>query len=437
MSTDNYKTKRVRFVDNGLFGGFARRVAPFFGKADYFCPWQHVFPTYKRTKLWQGFPEFDVVRDPLDDADEIDLWVFLDVYHAPLQHHLVQLGARVWGARSGEELELHRWKFKQLLKRLGLPVGESELIRGTTALRNFLLDKKDWFVKADSGYERGDMETWKWKGKHISTGTLDEKEYDLGADKEDFNFVVEAEIARAVEIGYDGYTIDGLFPTPSMQGLEIKGLGLLGVVKPYDRLTPAVRVVNSALSNELALHEYRGFYAMEMRKTAATLPFPLDPCCRFGSPSNEVLQCVFKGWPKILWEGAEGVLVNPETVAKYGLVAMVYSESSGKNSQPLRYPREMDEWILLRNGFRRGNDNYSLPQGAPGNIAGVVGTGNTILEAVANCAHHARQLDGQMIEISLDAAGKALEQIAVGEKYGVKFTEDKLPTEKELKAAIS
>lgn len=437
MSDGNYRTKRVRFVDNGLFGGFARRVAPAFAKADYFSPWQHQFPSYKRTQLWRGFPEIEVVSDPLIDADEIDLWVFLDVFHAPLQWDLINRGARVWGARSGEELELQRWEFKRLLKRIGLPVGDCDLITGTTRLREFLEDKKDWFVKGDDGHLRGDMETWKWKGKEISTMKLDEIEYDLGCYKERFRFVVEADIPKAVEIGYDGWVIDGNYPSPSMQGIEIKGLGLLGIVKPYDQLTPAVRLVNAALADEFRRHEYRGFMCMEMRKQAAPAPYVLDPCCRLGSPSNEVLQCVLDGWPEILWEGAEGRLVQPKQRAKYGMVAMVYSESSGKNCQPIIYPDKLDEWVILRNGYRDGKYSYSVPQGAPGNIAGVVGIGNTILEAVGKCAEHAREVNGQGIEISLDAIGKALDQIAAGEKYGVKFTQDKLPSEKELKAAIS
>jgi hypothetical protein len=436
MNETNYRTKRVRFVDNGLFGGFARRVAPFFGKADYFSPWQTRMPSLKRTKLWQGFPEFDTVRDPLIDADEIDLWVFLDVFHAPLQHHLLQLGARVWGARNGEELELERWQFKQLLRKVGLPVGESELITGTTRLRKFLADKKDWFVKGNSGYERGDMETWKWKDGHISGNTLDEREFDLGADKEDFEFVVEAELAKAVEIGYDGWTVDGLYPSPGMQGIEIKDLGLLGVVKPYDKLTPAVRLVNASLSPVFARHDYRGFMCMEMRKTIAPAPFVLDPCCRLGTPSNEVLQCVLKGWPDILWEGAEGRMVAPQQVAKYGMVAMVYSEEGARNWQPLGYPEGIDEWVILQNAYRRNGRNSTMPQGSSCNIAGVVGIGNSILEAVHACSAHARQVSGQGIEIHLEAIGKALEQIAAGEKYGVKFTEDKLPTERELKQAV-
>ncbi len=424
-------------MDNGLFGGFARGVAPAFGKADYFSSWVSRMPTLKRTKLWEGFPELETVRDPLLDADEIDLWVFLDLFHAPLQQHLVSLGARVWGSRNGDELELDRAGFKGLLNRLGLPVGEWELIKGTTKLRAFLKDKDGWYVKGRWGYERGDMETWKWKGPHVSGTTLDEREFDLGGYKEEFEFVVEKDIPDAVEIGYDGYTIDGQFPSPSMQGVEIKDLGLLGVVKPYDKLTSAVKLVNAALADEFARHQYRGFMCMEMRKTKAAAPFVLDPCCRLGTPSNEVLQCLLGDWPRVLWEGAEGRLVQQPILAKYGMVAMVYSEQAARNWQPLTYPDKLDPWVILQNGYRRKGENYSVPQGTPCNIAAVVGTGNTILEAVHQCAEHARQVDGQGIEIHLEAIGKALDQIAAGEKYGVKFTEDKLPTEKELKAAIA
>lgn len=418
--------KHVRFVDNGVFHAFARKLAPAFGKADYYSPWQSAFTSYRRTRLGEGFPELERVNYPLLDADKVDLWVFLDVFHSDLQIFLADHGARVFGARMGEELELHRWELKQWLKRHNLPV-TGDLIVGTNALEAFLEDKKDVFIKGDDGLAREDMETWKWKGKHISTPKLKEIIYDLGPFAEDFRFVVEEEMKGCHEVGFDDMTVDGQFSNLAMQGVEAKGLGLFGVVRPYKELEKPIRTINEALSPALRKYTYRGFLATEILYGQERRPYLMDPCCRLGSPSNEVLQEIITNWPDRIWEGAEGRMVDAEASHKYGMVLMVYSEQSGKNWQPLHYPPEMDRWVKLRTPFARGKRRYSIPQPTPANIAGVVGLGNTPEECFEAVKEHAAQVNGQLIEIGTDAVKAVLENIEIGRKYGVEFCEDPMP----------
>lgn len=436
MDTDkvNLKSKTACFVDNGLFTEFARKIAPEFGKMFYYTPWQESFPKSVRLEVGSGFAEIERIQYPLARADEIDLWIFADLFQSDLQVFLADRGARVWGARYGEELELERWQLRQLLKKIGLPVAPGELITGMTKLRNYLREHKDVFVK--TSFSRGDFETFRSRSYDIVESRLDQMAYDLGPMCEDYEFIVEGEIPDAVEIGYDGFTVDGQFPSPGIMAYEIKDCGMIGTCKPYAALAEPVRTVNSKLAPALKGYNYRGFFSTEIRYTKDKKPYLIDPCCRLGSPSNELLQELLGGWGDVLWHGAEGKLVNPKQVAKFGVVAMVFGKQSGRNWQNLKFPEGIRQWIKLINPMKIGGKYYSAPQGEPMNIASVVGVGTTILEAVKKCAEHAAQVEGDGIDIHLSSVENALETIAAGEKRGIKFTDDPLPTVEQLKKAV-
>lgn len=424
--------KHVRFIDNGLFHSFCRKVAPAFGVAEYWSPWAEQFPKSNRTWLGAGFPELERIQYVLKDADDVDLWVFLDVFHADLQVHLAKEGRRVWGARFGEELELERWDFKKFCHTKGILTPPAALVTGTKALREYLEDRENVYVKLAHGDARGDMETRKWKNKHVSEPWLDQVEYDLGAFKEDNEFIVEEEVEDSVEPGEDLFIIDGKYPSLCMLADEVKGLGLVGTVKEYGHMPEPMRELNAKLAPTFEQYQYRGFFSLESLFDKDQRFLVTDPCCRLGSPSNELLQELFGGWPEILWHGAEGVMAEPTQIAKFGFVVMVYSEQSGKNWLPLDYPKEIDQWVKLRNPYALNGKRYAVPQGQPTNIAGVVGIGDTLLEAAQSASEHAAQVNGNQIEISMDAIDKAIEIIEKGESYGTHFTEEHLPTTEEL-----
>jgi hypothetical protein len=193
-----------------------------------------------------------------------------------------------------------------------------------------------------------------------------------------------------------------------------------------------MREVNSKLAPAFKEYDYRGFFSLETLFNKEKELYVTDPCCRLGSPSNELLQELFGDWPKIFWYGAEGKMVQPTPLNRFGFCVMVYSEQSGKNWQPLEYPKEIDQWVKLRNPYALNGRRFAVPQGEPTNIAGIVGIGDTLLEAAQATYEHANQVNGNLIEISLDAISQAIEIIEKGEDYGVRFTEAALPSIEEL-----
>lgn len=434
MITDQeLKTKTVCVVDCGLFVSFARKIAPAFKKCYYFNPWVCSFPTSKMLAVGEGFDELHKLKFPLAKADEIDLWVFLDLNMSDLQCYLESNGARVWGCRHGEELELHRWEFKQYLKKLNLPVNGCELIRGLAPLREHLKRVKNKFIK--TSLVRGDFETFRHDSYELTEPRLDELEHILGPLKGEYEFIVEDEIPGAVEVGYDGYTIDGQYPSHAMLAYEVKDCGMIGVTKEYDKLSTPVKDVNKAISATLKGYNYRGFLSTEIRYTKEKKPYFIDPCCRLGTPSNELLQELFDGWPKVLWEGAEGRLVSPKPVARYGVLAAIRSEYAVENWMSIHYPKGLDEFVKLRYHCRIGDCNYVIPQpiGLP-DLGYVVGTGSTLLEAIKLCKERASQIKGYQVECNLESIDKALETIQQGEKMGIHFGEN-LPTAEAVRKA--
>lgn len=429
-------------MDNGLFHSFARKVAAEIieggGTADYYTPWQSSFPTQRHTRVGEGFPELTRIVHAQADEDKVDCWVFLDLFQPDFQARLRSEGRRVWGAGYGEEMELERWAFKQFCQRNGIRTPPAELFVGLPALREHLEDRKNIYVKLAHGTNRGDMDTKLWKDKHLTTWTFDQLEYDLGAFKETTEFIGEQKLENVIELGEDWVAIDDQWADFGMYAFEVKGLGTVGTVMSYARLPEVLRHVNGKLSKVMRRDSYRGFFSLEglynvRREYSAT-----DPCCRLGSPSNELLQEMFTGWPRTIWDGAEGKVTSPVPAkdAGVGIVTMVYSEQSGKNWEPLKYPPSADRWVKLRNPYSINGKRFAVPQGAPTNVAGVVGVGRSLLSAAAALGEHTRQVDGHQIEIATDSLAKMLDIIRKANAWGATFTTEPLPSAEQLKKAM-
>lgn len=428
----NLKTKTVCFVDNGLFVSFARRCAKDFKKAFYYMPYAGAFVRSHQLVVGDGFDEIERILNPLERADEIDLWVFLDLYHSDLQLFLESKGARVWGARKGEEVELRRWEFKKYLKTLDLPVQHCEHIFGFKGLRDYLKKTKNKFVK--TSFVRGDFETFRHDTYELSEPRLDDLEHHLGALKDEYEFIVEDEIPDAVEVGYDGFTVDGEFPSHAMQAVEVKDCGMLGAALPYSKLSEPVKLINSKLSPTFRGYNYRGFFCSEIRYTKSKESYFIDPCCRLGTPSNELLQEMFDGWPETLWHGATGQMVSPVVKAKYGVLAVIHSEYAVDNWQSLHYPKSIDEYVKLRFHTRIDGKDFVAPQviGLP-DLGCVVGTGDTLLEAVRTCKERAAMIKGFQVKCSLESIDEAMDVIKEGEKLGIKFGDAPVPTAEQVR----
>ncbi len=405
------KKKTVLVYDYGQFVELAVTLSKSFGRTLYYAPWTGGgAPTSRILRVGDGFPKVERVKywEPL--IDDIDLFVFPDVYDAPLQQYLVSLGKNVWGCRAGAELELDRVAAKKLLKALGIDVPPYVQIIGFDALRAHLKTHKDQWVKISE--TRGDMETFHSPDYAAVEQRLDELAHTLGAKKKVMQFVVEQGVPDAVEVGYDGYAIDGQFPQTSLVGVEVKCEAYVGRTMRYAQLPQAVQSVNDKLAPALKRYGYRGFLSTEIR-CKGDKAYLIDPCARCGSPPSELYQVMIENLGEILWEGAQGIVVEPEYRARWGAMVMLNSEWAEDNWQQVRFPDAIRERVKLHNATVIDGEYYVIPHSdGRSQIGAVIGMGDSAQAAIADCEKAAEQVKGLDLKMPTQALEQARDQLA-------------------------
>lgn len=406
----NLRVKTCLIWDNGIFTAMAETLAKHFGRVLYYVPWTSGMPKSNARMIGSGLDGVERVDAPWPFFDDIDLWVFPDVYEPELQEMLVRMGKRVWGCRGGAELESDRPKSKEISKKLGIDIGPYKVVTGLDALRKHLKANDDQWVKISA--TRGDMETFGAKTYAKVEPRLDELEHTLGAKKKIMQFTVEQGINDAVETGYDGYCIDGKFPKGAMTGVEVKDEAYLMKTVRWNELPEQVRSVDDKLAPALKRYGYRGFISTEVRCTKDGKAYLIDPCCRAGSPPNELYQVMMANMAEAIWHGADGIMIEPEFKAKWGAEVLLISEWADQNWMQVSFPDKIRQFVKLRNFCRIEGEYYVIPQWTgSAEIGAVVALGDTPDQAIENCKKIAEQVEGHLLDKPIDALDVAREQL--------------------------
>lgn len=400
--------------DFGLFLPFAERLASFGHKVGYFVPWETSFADGRELVLGDGIEGIHRIKYWDDEFSDYSCLVFPDCICGDLQAYYRRQGFRTWGSAKGANLELLRWRTKERFKELGLPVNECHRVKGTKALREFFKEhetKDGWFVKISS--LRGLGETWFARNYAEAKGIIDEFDSKNGGLAYLIHFIIEAAIPDANEVGYDGFCIDGQFPAESFYGYEIKDKAYFGKLSKYEDLPDEVKAVNDALSDDLKASQYRNWLSTELRNE-----FCIDLTCRHASPAGEVLIHAIENLPEVIWEGAEGRLVEPQYSHKYGAQLIMTSEWAEEHWEMVSFPEELREWVKLYNHARVddqgeiGMADYFVPQIAKmRQLGSVIALADDPQEAVDTCKERAEQIKGFDVEVDSDALDKALEEM--------------------------
>lgn len=411
------KTKCALVYDYGVFVELAATLARDFGTVYYFCPWEDGFPKSNGLLIGSGIKGVTRVTSIWPYLDETDIFIFPDVYEGELQEYLASLGKRVWGCRLGAELELDRVKSKEISKKLGIDIGPYRVVKGLDALRDHLKAHDDQHVKISA--TRGDMETFHSKNYGLIEPRLDELEHNLGAKKKVTEFVIEDGINDAVEVGYDGYTVDGRYAKNAMIGVEIKNAAYIARTMRYADLPQSIRSVNDGLSPALKGYKYRGFLSTEIRCNDDGA-FLVDPCCRCGSPPSELYQMMIENLAEVVWNGSEGTLIEPEYSAKWGAELIIMSEWSMTNWQAIQFPKKYSVNVKIRNMAVIDGKSYYIPDKSQcSQIGAIVAIGKTPQTAIDECLKIAETVEGHDIMIDCAALDKAREGLAeiLGDKF--------------------
>ena len=398
----------------------AVHLAKYFKKVYYYSEWRVTYPKTNDIMIGEDIPEIERINFLFDKIDDIDLFFFPYIYNSDLQLHLESLGKRVFGSRKGDELELYRDNLKKLMKELGLPVNDYKVIKGIPKLREYLKKNDNKYIKVS--FTRGDFESFKSPSYKLIEPVLDDLEVELGVSKTTKEFIVEEPIKSVSEIGYDGYCIDGKYPSKSFTGIEIKECGFIGSVKEYKNLPIEVTEFMDKIAPILESYEYRNFISTENRVTKGKISYMIDITNRLPSPPSELYQLLYANLPDILWYGAEGILIEPETTAKYGVQVTMDCLFADKNSTPIYFPKKYKDNIKLRDYTIVDDIIYIIPRKIEQhNIGWVCATGNTLQEAIDEVKKIGDSIEAYDLKIPYEALDKAQKQIKDLEDNGIKI----------------
>lgn len=416
----SYRDRSVLIRDHGLYPSLAERLVRDFGKVGYSCAWKRGFSSYHERDIGHGLDGITPEPNFWKAVNGYDLIIYPDVLDGDEQVYLRKQGHRVYGSGMGEELELFRVFQKKLFKAVGLPVGPYRVVKGITALREYLQEHSDKVIKLS--LLRGITETFTHRTYWQSEARLDRLEHELGMRKERTEFVVEDEIETKIEYGYDGPYANG-FPKVAANGVEIKDTCYACVVQSYDDLPEGMQRVNEALAPVLQHYGYANFFSTEIRVGEDDEPYCIDLTCRMPSPAGETQMELWSNLAEMMWEGAEGKQVDPVPAAKYAVQSIIYSDWADDNWQGVGFPEKFRQNVKLYYHTRENGHDFVIPQQTKMNEVGsVVTIGDDLNATIKENKAIADQVTGDKIRICTDRIGEVVAEFKEMEKQGMDLT---------------
>jgi hypothetical protein len=413
-------------VDYGTFISVAEKLAETMDKVYYHSPYETEYQSVRNCIRGQGLDRVERLDEFLDPKvlDTIDLFVFPDIGWGSLQRHLKKLGKAVWGHMGATDLELYRDFFLDVLESVGLPTIHSETIIGLDALKDYLKENENKWIKINR--YRANMETWhheKFNG--FTQRTLDSLSVIFGGAAETIVFVVQDDIESEMEIGYDGWCIDGDYPSHSFQGYEKKNELYLGSVLADEDIPEEIKIVNEKLAPVLAGYGYRGWWATEIR-VCDGIPYFIDPTPRMPGQTGEHQLETCVNLADVIWHGANGIVIEPRFLWKFAAEATLHYQQATKDPtidnewKTLELPAEVVRWMKMYH-YCKVDGLYHFPAEETDEIGVMIGVGNSTEEAIDHLQENMEFIKD--LPVSAETAGfvDLLKSIKEAEEQGIKF----------------
>lgn len=417
----------VCVIDYGSFECVAEKLAETAKKVYYHSPFEEEFLDLQSCVTGYGLKNVERLDQPLDPnmLGDIDLFVFPDRGFGGLQRHLREIGKPVWGSMGFCEYEESRTKFLKLMKQLELPTVESVTIRGVTKLSEHLKTVKDKWVKINR--YRQNMETWHHIDYTHSQQELAKLAVTFGGAREEVVFLVQDTLKTPLELGYDGWCIDGQYPTRSFQGYELKNELYLGSWMENDELPEVVREINEAMSPILKKVGYRNFFATELRILNDT-PYFIDPTLRMPGQTGEHQFETCTNLPEVIWKGANGEVVAPKFSYKFAAEATLHYTEDSTSWKIFKVPESVQRWVKMYH-YCIIDGICHFPPHKTDELGVVIGLGNTIETAIDQIKEHMEVLKHEPVKINMTGFAELITDIKKAEKDGIHFSDKKIPDE--------
>lgn len=418
-------------VDAGTFIPLADMMGRTVAKSSYFSPFEQEYLGIDRCCIGDGMEHFQRVDEYMDPKffDSVDVWIFPDIGFGGLQRYLRSRGKLVFGSMGASNLELYRTLFLRVLEDCGLPVVPSVTLRGLTALEDHLRGVENKWVKINRF--RDNMETWHHIDWLHSEREIERLAMAFGPLKEGVVFVVQDAIdgdpdSPVLEVGYDGWCIDGWFADLSFQGYELKNKLYLGSLLDYEELPAGVREVNEKLSPVLKDYGYRNFFASEIRIKEGVSYF-IDPTARMAGQTMEHLLDTCTNLAQVIYQGAQGEVIKPEFSAHFAAEATLhYTSDFAHGWKTFCVPKEIERWVkLYRCCYADGA--YQFPPHKSDELGVINGTGETVEAAIDNLKENFSALSKEPVSIDIEGFVDLIGQIKKAEAEDVKFSDQPVP----------
>ena len=419
MNRVNLKDKTVCVFDTGSFTSIAPRLAKEFGRVLYFSPWEgNGFPESKFAKVGTGIPGVERIDSIWDyaDGDEVDLFVFTDVYYRAEQELLRRMGKNVWGSARTSWLERNKLAFYQWVDKEEMPIPETNEEIGIDNLAKNI--KPDEYIKI-SEY-RGDLETLKYYDKERSQFRLDELKLNLSPFDKTYPALRQKKV-EGTEIGGDSYTVNGQYPKHYLYGLEDKDRYYFGKIVPYAKLPEQIQYVDEKLSKVFEEEQTRTHFSHEMRIDKNGEPFFTDFTGRFPNPPYQLHLKMVKNLGEIMYYGSQGIMIEPEYEAKFGVVAIFRSPTAEGFNLPIKVPEKIQEWVMPMNLAMIDGEMVSVNLNKIDECGAVVGIGDSLWEARDHCEENAEEVKADGLEIDVPTKEDIEKKLEELKEYKIDF----------------
>lgn len=408
-------------VDFGNYISVAQRLAKDFGKVYYYCPYViNGFPEHNPKDIGRGVPEIIKITEWENYYEEIDIFVFPDLYFSGLQAFLKRQDKLVFGSGSGQIMETDRGFMKRIQKELGLPTNDYDEVEGLYELEAKLMFSEDKYVKSEL---RGDNETFHHHNYTTSKEEIKNMKQRMGIYDKKEKYIVEASIESICEIGIDTFVSDGMYMAESVCGIELKDTGYYGKIVPYNQLPSQIKDVTDKLAPLFQTYEYRGAYSNEIRVDKNKVGYLIDSTCRFPSPPTTLTLAMYDNFSEIIWGVANGWLPKLKYKYTHGVEFIIKSESAKTQPVALQFPMEYKDYISIKNLVVDDDGVYHYtPNGVPiKEIGSVCGLGHSMEQAVKMATEIAKTVKGFDLQINTDCIDDAKEQIKRMKEKGISY----------------
>jgi hypothetical protein len=122
-----------------------------------------------------------------------------------------------------------------------------------------------------------------------------------------------------------------------------------------------------------------------------------------------------------MWEGANGMLVEPIYKAKYGCEVLIKSQWSPEKPMLIEFPAEYRNQVKLRYAAQFGNETWILPQNSGEEVGAVVAYGSSLEDCMEEVSEIGKQIKGTQLTVTTGSMDDLKENLKDLASWGIDF----------------